>query len=113
MTQPTVSQDKFRPELEREAVRSALNRIILNGSLGGSTSGAYTVTLGTGSTTTTVLNPNFGKGQIVVFEPTTANAAKELHGGTMYVSAQTNGSFTITHNNLTQSDRTFRYVFLG
>lgn len=113
MSQPIVAFDRARPEREQDNIREALNRIILSGSLGGTTTGAYEVTLATGATTTTVNNSNVAANQAILFFPTTANAAKEWHGGTMYVSSQSNGSFIITHNNLTQSDRTFKYVFLG
>jgi hypothetical protein len=43
----------------------------------------------------------------------TANAAAEVGNGTIYVSAVTNGSFTLTHANNSQVDRTFRYAISG
>jgi hypothetical protein len=45
--------------------------------------------------------------------PTTANAAAEIGAGTAYISARTKRSFTITHANNSQSDRTFGYVVIG
>ena len=44
---------------------------------------------------------------------TTANAAAEVGAGGMYVSAQGDGSFTVTHANNAQADRTFDYTVTG
>jgi hypothetical protein len=43
--------------------------------------------------------------------PTTANAAAEMDG--MFVSSRGKQTFTITHANNSQSDRTFKYVVIG
>jgi hypothetical protein len=45
--------------------------------------------------------------------PRTAHAAAELAAGGCYVSAVGSGSFTLTHANNAQTDRTFSYVCLG
>jgi hypothetical protein len=46
-----------------------------------------------------------------LFMPTTANAAAEL--ATMFVSSRGKQTFTITHANNGQTDRTFKYVVIG
>jgi hypothetical protein len=63
--------------------------------------------------TTTVTAVNCGAGSVVLLVPKTANAAAELGNGTAYISAVANGSFTITHANNAQVDRTFGFVCLG
>lgn len=69
-----------------------------------------TVTLTHDATTTTVLNKFVTPTCLINFMPTTANAAGEIGGGTMYVSARTgNTSFVITHANAVSTDRTFVY----
>jgi hypothetical protein len=72
-----------------------------------------TVTLATGSATTTVTTSNCAAGSTPILTPATANAATELGNGTIYVSAVANGSFTITHANSATTGRTFLYAILG
>ena len=75
-----------------------------------------TVTLTTGAATTTVTPTQTGTiaaGSTPILTPTTANAAAEVGNGTMYVSAVTNGSFTITHANSATTGRTFLWAILG
>ena len=72
-----------------------------------------TVTLATGSSATIVSTPNCAVGSTPILTPATANAATELGNGTMYVSAVTNGSFTITHANSATSGRTFLFALMG
>ena len=71
------------------------------------------VTLATGSSTTTVSTPNCATGSTPILTPATANAATELGNGTMYVSAVANGFFTITHANSATTGRTFLFALLG
>jgi hypothetical protein len=71
------------------------------------------VTLATGSATTTVTTSNCAAGSTPILTPTTANAATELGNGTIYVSTVANGSFTITHANSATTGRTFLYAILG
>ena len=66
---------------------------------------AGTVTLTENQTTTVVTDQRIGADTYVGLTPETANAAAEIGGGTLYVSARTAGtSFT---------DRDFRYVLIG
>jgi hypothetical protein len=72
-----------------------------------------TVTLTASAATTVTTAVNCGAGSVVLLSPKTANAAAELGAGTAYISAVANSSFTITHANNAQADRTFGYVCLG
>lgn len=72
-----------------------------------------TVTLTTGSATTTVTDNNCAVGSVPILIPTTANAATEFGAGTWYISAVANKSFTITHTNSATTGRTFLYALHG
>ena len=72
-----------------------------------------TVTLAVSSATTTVSDKNCAAGSVPLLIPASANAATEIGNGTLYISAVTNGSFTITHSNSATSGRTFLYALLG
>jgi hypothetical protein len=52
---------------------------------------------------------------VVVFDPKTANAAAELAAGTMYTLTANRGndSWTVTHANNAQADRTFQVAVIG
>jgi hypothetical protein len=71
------------------------------------------VTLTDNVASTTVSDARAGANSFIGFMPTTANAAAELGGGTLYVATQGKQTFTITHANNAQTDRTFRYCILG
>jgi len=70
-----------------------------------------TVTLTASTTTTTVTSDTCGDESVIFLSPKTSNAAAAV--GTTYVSAVTQGSFTLTHANNAQVDRTFGYVAIG
>jgi len=75
-----------------------------------------TVTLTTSSATTVVTPTQSGmiaSGSVPILVPTTANAAAEVSGGTMYVSSVGKDTFTITHTNSATTGRTFLYAILG
>jgi hypothetical protein len=71
------------------------------------------LTLTANATSTTVTAANCGIGSTVLLTPTSAHAAAEFGNGTIYVSAVANGSFTLTHANNSQTDRTFLYAAFG
>jgi len=71
------------------------------------------VTLAVSAVSTTVTDINCAAGSVVIPIPLTANAAAELGNGTMFLSATANGSFTFTHANNAQANRTFAYVIAG
>lgn len=72
-----------------------------------------TLTLAANVATTVVSDNKFESQMTPLLIPTTANAAAEIGAGTLYVSARTRGSFTLTHANNAQTDRTFLYARLG
>lgn len=69
------------------------------------------VTLTASSATTAVTDFRSGGDSVILLMPRTANAATAL--ATTYVSARAKQSFTLTHANNAQTDRTFSYVILG
>lgn len=71
------------------------------------------VTLTESEDSTTVTAVTCAAGSAPLLTPMTAHAASEFGNGTIYVSAVVNGSFTISHANNSQTDRTFRWVVLG
>lgn len=82
-----------------------------NGLLDGKLKVTGTATLTAGATSTVVSDNKFESGMLPLLIPLTANAAAAL--ATTYVSARTKGSFTLTHANNGQTDRSFGYVRLG
>ncbi len=70
-----------------------------------------TVTLTASATSTAVTDRRVGIDSVVLLMPTTANAAAAI--GTTYVGARGIGSFTLTHANNSQTDRTFAYAIVG
>lgn len=71
------------------------------------------ITLSINVATTPVTDFRVGPNSFVGFMPTTANAAAEIGGGTMYVSSRSAEGFTITHANTATADRAFVYAILG
>lgn len=88
---------------------------VLAGVMQGKTNNTDDLTLSTGSTTTTVTlaQGRLGVDTVILFMPTTANAAAA--SSAMYVSSRNveNGTFTVTHASSLQTDRAFRYVLIG
>ena len=84
---------------------------VLNNTVGGklNSTGDFTVTANAG--TTTVTDPRASKESVILFSPTTSNAATEVNH--LYVSTKNNGSFVVGHRNNAQSDRDFDYVIIG
>lgn len=72
-----------------------------------------TVTLTANQATTVVTDPRVGPDSVILFEERSANAAAERAAGTMYTSSKGDGTFTITHANNAQTDRSYGYVVLG
>lgn len=69
------------------------------------------VTLTTSSATTTLNDTRIGPESVIIFMPTTANAAAEL--GTLYVTGRGDGTCTINHANNAQADRTYDIAIIG
>lgn len=83
----------------------------INGLIDGKLDVTGSVTLTANSATTTVADNKFESSMVPVLVPTTANGAGALSG--LYVSARTQGGFTLTHANNAQTDKSFLYVRLG
>lgn len=90
---------------------------VINGIMQGRTNnyGSVTLTANVGSTVVTLPDHKISIYSVILFMPTTANAATEFGAGTMYISATdpAANTFTITHVNNAQADRTFRYAIIG
>lgn len=69
------------------------------------------VTLDANVTSTDIVDTRIKLSMRVFLSPKTANAAAALTN--VYVSAVTDGGFTITHANTATTNRTFEYVFVG
>ena len=73
--------------------------------------GDLTLTANAGST---VFNRNgISIQSFIGFQATTQNAATELAAGTMFTSAQSENTVTVTHANNAQADRIFRVLVIG
>jgi ribosomal protein S11 len=108
------------PELLKNIIR------VVRGVMQGRTNntGFVTLTASSGTSDVTLSSDELTPNALILFMPTTANAATEFAAGTMYVSeinaeASASGSglaaysFRITHVNNAQTDRTFRFVIIG
>lgn len=105
---------EYLPEVKEWCRRLAR---VVNQAMQGKTNNTGSCTLAANSATTVVTEaPNrIGEETVILFMPTSANAATEFGAGTMRVSARsvTNSTFTITHVNNAQNDRTFNYILVG
>jgi len=84
---------------------------VINNIMRGKTNNRGEVTLTAGAASTIVEDINAGGESVIDFMPLTANAA--IAKQTMYVSSQGKQTFTITHANNAQVDKSFRYVITG
>jgi hypothetical protein len=72
-----------------------------------------TLTLIANAASTTVTDGNCAAGTTPIAVPVTAHAAAEIGNGTLFIASVANGSFTISHANNAQADRTFLYALFG
>jgi hypothetical protein len=84
--------------------------LAMNQLVDGKRNSAGTFTLAISTTTTTVTNERCSTDSKVLFSPRTSNAAAAL--ASTYITVA-NGSFTVTHANNAQTDRTFSYDIAG
>ena len=96
------------PDTARQLRRVAES---INGLIDGKLDVTGTITLATSAGSTVTSDNKFESQMVPLLIPTTANAAAAL--ASTYVSARSKGSFTLTHANNVQADRTFLYVRLG
>lgn len=106
MTVQTLQVVDLNEKRHRLVIATTVNEL-----LKGRANNAGSLTLAAGATTTVVLDNLFNSDMVPLLTPTTSNAAAAL--GTTYVSSRDNGSFTLTHANNAQTDRTFLYVRWG
>lgn len=73
------------------------------------------ITLTANAGTTALSDIRLSNQSVLTFDPKTANAAAELAAGTLYVltANRGNASWTITHANNAQTDRTFQVSIIG
>lgn len=92
-------------------------RLTINNTLNGRTNNVGSVTLITSTVSTTVVlaEGRLGPATVILFEPTTANAAAEIGNGTMWVSTKDplNNKFILTTASNAQADRIFNFVLIG
>jgi hypothetical protein len=79
----------------------------------GRSNAAGSVTLAAGATSTVVSADNCAPQSSVFLFPKTANGAAALAAGTSFINSVGKQSFTISHANNAQTDRSFFYVCLG
>jgi hypothetical protein len=84
---------------------------IVNGIMDGKTNNTGTLTLRSSNTTTTLTDARIGPQSVIIMTPMSSNAAKEF--GTCFISARTNGSATITHQNTGHADLDYTYIIVG
>lgn len=92
----------------RYLIASALNELD-----DGKSSNYGSLTLTANQASTAFSDYRAGINSVILYSPTTANAAAEIGNGTMYVSSKGKQTFTITHANNAQTDRTFDYIIVG
>ena len=81
---------------------------IVNNILQGKLNATATVTLTNSATTTTVTDYRVSGDSVILFMPTTSDAATE----NLWVSARSKNSFTITHASASTT-RTYAYAVIG
>lgn len=84
---------------------------IVNGIMNGKINNTGVVILNSSGTSTTLTDARIGAESVIIMTPMTENAAKEF--GTCYISARTNGSATITHQNTGHADLNYTYIIVG
>ena len=86
---------------------------VVNLLVDGKNNATGTFTLTASATTTQVTDLRAGTDSVILYVPTTANASAEKGAGSIFISARADSSFTITHANNSQNDRTFIYAIIG
>ena len=87
--------------------------LVVNNILDGKINATGTVTLTASAATTVVTDERAGFDSVILLMPTTSNASLEQGNGTIFVSSRGKQTFTITHANNSQADRTYRYIVIG
>lgn len=100
---------RLPPLADNPRVISEVVNNVLDGKL--NSTGEFTCTASAASTD--VSDFRAGKDSIILLMPTTANASAEIGAGTIYISTRAKQSFTVSHANNAQTDRTFGYIIIG
>lgn len=89
--------------------------VILKGMMHGKTNNTGSVTLAanTTTTTTTLAEGRIGSDTHISLTATTASAKTAASAGLSVTKNVTNNTFTITHNNTADIDKTFTYALIG
>ncbi len=109
MAYPTIEYPNPLPIEAQDFINQ--QRQVVDSIMSGKINARGEVTLTASTTTTQVDDLRATTDSIILLEPRTANAAAAL--ATTYTSITTNRSFTLTHANNAQTDRTFRYAIIG
>lgn len=98
-----------QPSLLRQIIR------VVQGIMQGKTNNTGTFTLTANSTTSTLTfaDGRIGNNTVLLWEPTTSNAAGSISG--LYESARSvsSNTITLTHANTAATDKTFNYSLVG
>lgn len=87
-------------------VASAVNLLI-----DGKNNAKGTFTVVANSATTTIDDYRVGEDSVILWSPMTSNAATELNH--LYISSRGKHTFTLSHRNNPQTDRTYIYTVTG
>lgn len=104
---PTVPENA---RLEVSWLRSLVN--IINSTISGKLNCTGEFTCTTDADSTSVSDPLCTENSVILLMPSTADAGIELAGGDLYIEPGS-GAFVVYHGNITNDQRTFRYVIAG
>jgi hypothetical protein len=114
-----VSHTFLRPHIPPTGIAAVDTAIrifldwIMRGMMQGHINTDLEVTLTANQTTTVITDPRLSVHTVIGFCPLTANAAAEIGAGTLYVSARSSETATLTHANNAQTDRDFVLSLVG
>ncbi len=110
-----VARSSLRDILWQLIEWQRLSTEVLNLAMQGKLNNGGTVTLATSSATTTITDPRIGADTEVILVPTTANAAAEVGGGTLYQTYPnvTENQAVLNHVNSATADRTYAFALNG
>lgn len=93
--------------------KQRLNRTVqvVNGLLDGRNNAIGTATLASSTTTSQIIDARVGVDSVITLMPTTSRAASSLTA--VYVSSRLQGSFILTHDSQTYTDRVYAYKVGG
>jgi hypothetical protein len=106
-----MSLQILRPDLPDKEMLSFLMATTINEHTKGRANNFGEVTLTASATSTTVADVRVKSSMVIFLSPRSATAA--VATGNAYISAVTDGSFTITHANTADADKNFWYHFHG